>query len=313
MRLSKLAQITLVQYNVLDAKSASYLVKQFLRVLIRLMDTRGTLSMIQQVKTWRNMIMRFILGNPLIGSPGADSEGWPKALTFAKIHSSSPNGIRSLLTLLMLTRAFSQGGVPDLSTIEDKPTGSDKISEQELRSALTKLRIPKATVPNWSVPHITTKRGPMGQALLTCLNELTLLPHDLIESINLLGGSSLSEFITSNTEKLDILSLTGTFGSSVAEWWKNLFATNKNTFRKLSYFSDKEDKVRVIALLDYWSQSALRPLHMKVNSFLRRISTDMTFNQGAFTNNVMPTLPGGNMYHSIDLSAATDRMPLTLQ
>lgn len=67
----------------------------------------------------------------------------------------------------------------------------------------------------------------------------------------------------------------------------------------------------MIAILDYWSQSALRPLHTFLGGLLRRIPTDMTYNQGAFAP--VDHLKGAEKYHSIDLSAATDRMPVFLQ
>jgi hypothetical protein len=40
----------------------------------------------------------------------------------------------------------------------------------------------------------------------------------------------------------------------------------------------------------------------------------MTYNQNAFTASIPAGfLPDNNSYHSIDLTAATDRMPITLQ
>lgn len=88
-------------------------------------------------------------------------------------------------------------------------------------------------------------------------------------------------------------------------------ANARQPFRKLSFFSDKEGKTRVIGIVDYWSQSALRPLHLFVNRLLKSLDQDMTFNQSKFTNN--PISKGTHKFHSIDLSAATDRMPILLQ
>jgi len=42
---------------------------------------------------------------------------------------------------------------------------------------------------------MSTKRGPIGQALLTAVTELTLLPQELIDDIRLLGGTKLGELI----------------------------------------------------------------------------------------------------------------------
>lgn len=64
----------------------------------------------------------------------------------------------------------------------------------------------------------------------------------------------------------------------------------------------------MIAILDYWSQTALKPLHDYLNDNLKRIETDCTFNQNHFLN----CLRDGP-YYSLDLHAATDRMPVGLQ
>lgn len=52
---------------------------------------------------------------------------------------------------------------------------------------------------------MSTKRGPQGQAILSSLSELTLLPQELLENILLIGGPSLSKLIEENTEGLDVL------------------------------------------------------------------------------------------------------------
>lgn len=56
--------------------------------------------------------------------------------------------------------------------------------------------------------------------------------------------------------------------------------------RKIVAIPDMEGKSRVIAILDYWSQTALRPLHKFLFGILRRIPQDCTFNQGAFKDSV---------------------------
>lgn len=79
-------------------------------------------------------------------------------------------------------------------------------------------------------------------------------------------------------------------------------------FRKISYFPDKEDKVRVIAQGDYFSQTCLRPLHSYLYNCLRKIPQDCTFDQGSFKTRKA----GSDIYYSVDLSAATDRFPISV-
>jgi len=95
--------------------------------------------------------------------------------------------------------------------------------------------------------------------------------------------------------------------------WQKKFGLNEKgnplIHSKLSYVKDKEAKARIIAILDYWSQSALKPLHEALFSLLKRIPGDCTFDQASFAR----TLPKEGPYHSLDLTAATDRFPLWIQ
>lgn len=56
--------------------------------------------------------------------------------------------------------------------------------------------------------------------------------------------------------------------------------------RRLAFFADKEGKSRVIAILDYFSQTVLKGLHSYLFRALRKIPQDMTFDQGAFVDRV---------------------------
>jgi len=63
-----------------------------------------------------------------------------------------------------------------------------------------------------------------------------------------------------------------------------------------------------VAILDYWSQTALLPLHNALLGVLRSLKCDMTFNQNGFVSNLM-----SGPYYSFDLKDATDRFPISLQ
>jgi len=55
------------------------------------------------------------------------------------------------------------------------------------------------------------------------------------------------------------------------------------------------------------SQTVLRPLHSWSYRVLKKIPQDCTFDQGSFRDKIQ----GWEVYHSIDLSAFTDRFPIT--
>lgn len=73
-------------------------------------------------------------------------------------------------------------------------------------------------------------------------------------------------------------------------------------------------KSRHIAIGDYWSQLVLDPLHQTINSFLRDVKMDGTFDQDAVAEVVRGwTLANVNGIYCFDLTSATDRLPRTLQ
>jgi hypothetical protein len=120
----------------------------------------------------------------------------------------------------------------------------------------------------------------------------------LINSIKIVGGKELSQ-------KIDIL-----FESfeKIPEISYYLNIQKTGNFRKISFFPDKELKVRVVAIGDYFSQTALRPLHQFIFRILKRIPQDMTFKQGQFTEDKVEH----KVYYSFDLTAATDKFPIKL-
>jgi hypothetical protein len=68
-------------------------------------------------------------------------------------------------------------------------------------------------------------------------------------------------------------------------------------------------KVRIFAMVDAWTQWALAPLHRAIFDILKGIPMDGTFDQLAPLNRSV----NWTGLYSLDLSAATDRLPIKLQ
>lgn len=79
-------------------------------------------------------------------------------------------------------------------------------------------------------------------------------------------------------------------------------------YRRVAHFPDKEHKTRLVGIMDYYSQMALKPLHTYLGNTLKKIRQDCTFDQ----TNFKKALKGAKIYYSVDLSNATDRFPITL-
>lgn len=72
-------------------------------------------------------------------------------------------------------------------------------------------------------------------------------------------------------------------------------------------------KIRVFAMVDVWTQSALKPLHNYLFSFLKSLPNDGTFDQHASVKRCMLKAESAGCSFGYDLSAATDRLPIALQ
>jgi len=125
-------------------------------------------------------------------------------------------------------------------------------------------------------------------------------------------------------EKVDSLSIKGVMErlASEADEIYLLWADNpKRVSRpltgeegRLGKLGVKEEpgKVRVFAIVDYWTQIVLRPLHLWLFSILKRIPQDGTFDQLAPVRALLKRCPNEVCY-SFDLKAATDRVPWEVQ
>lgn len=87
---------------------------------------------------------------------------------------------------------------------------------------------------------------------------------------------------------------------------------------RLFHFTAQGGKARMIANVDWISQTALSAIHFLMFSILKSSKGDFTFDHKKGITHVMnceaykQRIKGYNFY-SIDLSAATDRMPRYLQ
>lgn len=86
---------------------------------------------------------------------------------------------------------------------------------------------------------------------------------------------------------------------------------------KLGTKVEAAGKIRVFAMVDAFTQWIMKPLHEVLFKFLRQIPQDGTFDQVAPVNLLIERLKTRQKrsvsVYSIDLSAATDRLPIDLQ
>lgn len=80
---------------------------------------------------------------------------------------------------------------------------------------------------------------------------------------------------------------------------------------KLGFKEEAAGKLRVFAMVDPFTQWVLYPLHKYIFSILRKIAMDGTYNQLKPVKRLI-RFKCKRLY-SLDLSAATDRLPISIQ
>jgi hypothetical protein len=93
----------------------------------------------------------------------------------------------------------------------------------------------------------------------------------------------------------------------------NLLNPINNFIGKLSIKSEAAGKERVFAMVDFWTQQSMKPIHDEVFSLLRKLPNDGTFDQAASVKRAAALAVYFKKSFGFDLSAATDRLPVMLQ
>jgi hypothetical protein len=259
-------------------------------------------SRLSDWKVIRNWFMKLLGGSEeerkvLLSNPPKGST--PTLQAFAKewMGNLSTAERRSWTTVLFSTRILRLPSEYDDSTIVKAgkiptPNIAEYVIDfwKELRFTCNG-RVPKGA--RWTSWHLTSKQGPNGFALHTLWQDFVTLDEKVRYHLGNLGGDSFKECL-STLDKLD------------PHVKLSRIPTTPGILRRVAYFSDLEGKTRVVALLDYFSQTVLKPLHHYLFKVLKRIPQDFTFDQGGFKNHINEW----DHFYSCDLTAATDRFPI---
>lgn len=165
----------------------------------------------------------------------------------------------------------------------------------------SRKRVPRRV--QWQKFHMSTKTSPSGrQSMWYAVPDALSLPDSLVESIGVVGGAELRH-------KMLILRSLKVPNTLLSYFSKSSDKKSIDAFRRVAPIQSQEGKTRVVAIMDYWSQTCLRGLHQYLFKWLRKIPQDCTFDQGSFVHKLPEN---GEPFYSVDLTAATDRFPIDL-
>jgi hypothetical protein len=301
-------------FNLLFNIKISFIVR-FIKDFNDLRAKSGIKYAINYMKVARLHVTRYICGKPLKSNKSLVSltkDYFPKRFLYLKEYVDNPQNskdLRGVLTLFYYTRSVS----PTIQEQKKLQPSFDTITKQNhkkfytipswfVKSFVSKYKL-SSNVPEYSneLHYISSKSSPYGKATLNStygLFSMSNVHHNILNYwINLIGEDRYMKM----------------FGNLIKSLWEDnrLFSykTESGHCGKLSIIKDPELKLRVIAMVDYNSQVLLKPIHDNLLNLLRRFPSDRTFNQDPFNN----WKKDYNHFHSLDLSAATDRFPIHLQ
>ncbi|DAC76947.1 RNA-dependent RNA polymerase [Entomophthora muscae mitovirus 8] len=249
------------------------------------------------------MLYAFLSGRPvrMVGY-SQYKNGLPRAFApaYSLLCEKDPHTVRYILSLLQVSRCIPAWKKPDLRTITDPGKDVPQVLLQEFASIVPSLLETFGNDINqpltWERLHVATTMGPSGPSML---QSATLIPKVLKRFKHLFGALGAEE----------LLKYMESIPESFSKHWESLYPQkHSDVLRRVSTVPDVDGKTRLIAILDYWSQSILKVYHKDLMSSLMRIQKiDMTFGQG-----IAPFGPEDQKYYSFDLTAATDRFPVAI-
>jgi hypothetical protein len=251
-----------------------------------------------------------------IGTKG----GFPIKFLFLKkyIDNKDLEQIKFALTLLNISRTITplkKEDIPvEFKSIIDGPKKSFKTIPGSFINIFIKEFDIKFDPHNFTTKDffINLKQGPLGPSVLSITETVKhLTSKQLFYLHNLIGKDFFVKYIgpfySFMKHNNDIQLPTGNSNPFPRAFHGKSSDEMKSTGR-LSIIADPECKMRVVAISDYLTQFALKPVHKKLMTILSKLPCDRTFTQDPFHK-----WEGTDPFYSLDLSSATDRFPVHLQ
>lgn len=286
-------------------EDVTHLANKYFHTVDKWVRAEGKRAAVVRLKLIYLTALRSMADDPVASSwiKTGKSRGFPRSFSYLESfwlkRDKSPAATQAVLSILGYYRNILAPGTPDLGPItrpgrEIPESLIDEILSLGLEGLDWEIK-PKRLPP--VKLQIRSKQGPCGQSTLMAFKELSCLPKQLVDALLLILSKSDDEDMIKN-QIPQVL---------------NKLPKPDNTAKhsKLSIKRERGGKDRVFAMVDYWTQTALKPLHSGLGALLRQLPQDCTYDQGAGVGRLKEWTRNGSAI-SIDLSSATDRFPMKL-
>lgn len=226
----------------------------------------------------------------------------------------TPSALTSLvLSLFNSVRIVNIKKEPNFNSITSNSDFIDNITDQEISLSVKFLL---STNPNInSLPSLMNlilynkdKSSPSGDTIQSWIADTLAVLRDknlynsLLSFVSIINDNfalELLQGLKSNVTNIEAIVKDGNY--------------KRVTHSRLTYFVQPGGKIRYIALVDWLSQSVLFGLHRMILSILRFVNQDGTFDHAVAAQDIFAEAQKKGFLASIDLTAATDRLPVKLQ
>jgi len=328
--------------SVRKATSRIRLYHKFATYLLVMNKRHGAEFTVKYLKACNLAISKFLAGEPFkslreiepdLPLPRLSKSGLPAIIGTRdrrSLHSNSHRIVRLWLTLFSLYRIIRIPAKAKLNTITDPFTGNSKFLEiagnwMEFKGPTVLQRfLDKVELKKQEKFSIGESASPTNSKSWTgMLTDISLLKTShafFLSFVRIMEFTcepklvkifnDLSKIVPSiHSNNFDLLPMKDSF--------RNLLDfKNRSPLIGLGQLQQKEEaagKMRTFAMVDSWTQTILMPLHTYLSDILRNIKNDGTADHGKAFDRVMARSVEFGCSYGYDLSAATDRLPISIQ
>jgi hypothetical protein len=305
-----------------DSKQATNLVNKLIDNFQHVEKHEGIKQAVLTHKEILRLSTRAILRQSRVDQLGprwiaTDNIGFPKVLGLTRSQKNeilgNPCKARMILTILSMFKLVKLEPDYNISTITDPLSVNKDVMVKtidEIKSNLPKilktLRVTKFVPKDCNPLHVTLKAGAYGPKAMggTSVHDFAAVSEEGI----LLNIKKLFKLVLTPDQQKIVKKLEYQTADSITP---DIYHNTKPSAR-LHFISEGGGKTRVICIGDIWTQMALKPIHNKIMTTLKKVDWD-----GTSSHNILATklkhYTKMREFFCFDLTAATDRMPILLQ
>jgi hypothetical protein len=312
-------------------KTKVVIIIRFLLRLKKLYNTRGMKGLVNYLKAAQVLFQQSLGGMRLRDTSelkcrvSRNQSGVPRIVDSSlrlRIRREDVRVMKFVMTLLALYRTLEFPGTLKLKTITDGFKGDykDPLYGRIIAWIPLFAKMIKVLAKERNVKHLAdrgiTPRAIVKSAPGTGPGGISTDPQTLLltaSGLKQTGLASSVEFFIKFFEKgtdVPFPGLMSVFQGLAAVPVHLMPSLRVHTLGRLGFKDEPAGKVRAFAMCDAWTQWVLEPFHEWLFDLLRGIPTDGTFDQ---LKPVKAKATGASCAYSLDLSAATDRLPMSIQ